>query len=122
MASAAASTAAVPASQAQDVAEAFDDFMRAFDALKQANDERLRELETQLGEDPITSAKVDAINAAVDEQKRVLDNIVEKSVRPAHGGHRTTTRSTLMHKSAFDRYIRSGSEQGLRQLEEKSMR
>jgi len=112
--------AAMPTSQAQDVAEAFDDFMRAFDAFKQANDERLQQLESQVGADPLTAAKVDNINAAVDEQKRVLEALVEKAAR-GNNSAMAFGRSSTIHKSAFDRYVRSGQEAGLRDLEAKSM-
>ncbi|MEL6919588.1 MAG: phage major capsid protein [Pseudomonadota bacterium] len=117
----AAPIAALPTNQAQDVAEAFDDFMRAFEAFKGANDERLKELESQVGADPITASKVETINAAVDEQKRVLEALVEKAARPHLGGGSRTTKSNFVHKSAFDRYVRSGQETGLRDLEAKSM-
>ncbi len=111
--------AAMPASQAQDVAEAFDEFMRAFDAFKSANDERLRELEGQLGEDPVTSDRVNRINQAVDEQKRVLDHLLAKASRPSIGGAAPTAPNE--HKAAFHRYVRKGDETGLRRLEGKSM-
>ena len=119
VAGAAMPVSAMPMSQAQDVAEAFDDFMRAFEAFKQANDERLRELETIVGEDPVTADKVERINQAVDEQKRVLERLIGKAGRPAMAGgayHATG------HKSAFERYVRSGDERGLRSLEGKAMR
>ncbi|MEO1701455.1 MAG: phage major capsid protein [Pseudomonadota bacterium] len=112
--------AALPVSQAQDVAEAFDDFMRAFESFKEANDERLQQLETQVGTDPLTVAKVDNINAAVDEQKRILEALVEKAARNVGGGT-SFGRSSTIHKSAFERYVRSGQETGLRDLEAKSM-
>ena len=111
--------AAMPASHAQDVAEAFDDFMRAFEAFKSANDERLRELESQLGEDPVTADRVERINRAVDEQKRVLDHLLAKAARPPIGGDALPAPDA--HKAAFHRYIRKGDETGLRRLEGKSM-
>lgn len=116
------SIAAQPKGHAQDVAEAFDDFMSAFEGFKQANDERLRQLESSVGEDPLTAGKVDRINQAVDEQKRVLDALVTRSHRPALGvkSVRDFGRS-LEHSDAFSRYIRKGDEQGLRAMESKAM-
>jgi len=110
----------IPVSHAQDVAEAFDDFMRAFDAFKQANDERLRELESQLGEDPVSADKVDRINQAVDEQKRVLERLVAKAASPAAGAGFALA-GLSEHKVAFERYVRGGDEAGLRRLEGKAM-
>ncbi|MBO6637925.1 MAG: phage major capsid protein [Roseitalea sp.] len=110
----------IPVSHAQDVAEAFDDFMRAFDAFKQANDERLRDLESQLGEDPVSADKVDRINQAVDEQKRVLERLVAKAASPAAGASFALA-GVSQHKAAFERYVRGGDEAGLRRLEGKAM-
>lgn len=109
----------IPAAHAQDVAEAFDDFMRAFDAFKQANDERLRDLESHLGEDVVSADKVDRINQAVDQQKRVLETLISKAARPDGGGFALGGDSE--HKTAFERYVRRGDENGLRRLEGKAM-
>lgn len=114
-----ASVKPIPVAHAQDVAEAFDDFMRAFETFKQANDERLRELESQLGEDVISADKVDRINKAVDEQKRVLETLIARAARPDNGGF--ALGGTSEHKAAFERYIRKGDENGLRRLEAKAM-
>lgn len=116
------SIAAKPNAHAQDVAEAFDDFMSAFEGFKQANDERLRQLESTLGEDPLTADKVDRINQVVDEQKRVLDALVTRQHRPALSGKSVRDFGTMSeHKNAFARYIRKGDEQGLRAMESKAM-
>lgn len=109
-------------SHAQDVAEAFDDFMSAFESFKQANDERLRQLETTLGEDPLTADKVDRINQAVDEQKRVLDKLISRQHRPGLSAKSVRDFGYgSEHKTAFARYIRKGDEQGLRAMESKAM-
>ncbi|MGB7432078.1 MAG: phage major capsid protein, partial [Ahrensia sp.] len=114
--------AAQPNSHAQDVAEAFDDFMSAFEGFKQANDERLRQLESTLGEDPLTADKVDRINQAVDEQKRVLDRLISRQHRPGLSGKSMRDFGHgNEHKTAFSRYIRKGDEQGLRAMESKAM-
>ena len=39
-----------------EVGEAFDEFMTAFDAFKQANDERLGEIEKRMSADAVTVA------------------------------------------------------------------
>lgn len=114
-----APVAAQPINTAQEVAEAFDDFMTAFDAFKTANDDRLRELENQLGEDVVTTDKVDRINNAVDEQKRILDRLITKAARPDQSGAAILGLSE--HKSAFERYMRKGDENGLRAIEAKAM-
>ncbi len=106
---------------AQDVAEAFDEFMGAFEAFKMANDERLVELESRLGADPLTESKVDRISAALDEQKRVLDRMLVTKARPALGLAGGMPLVAQEHKQAFAAYVRSGDDRALRALESKSM-
>jgi len=55
-----------------EIKDAFDEFLRAFEAFKSANDERLAQLERRSA-DVVTEEKVDRINRALDEQKRALD-------------------------------------------------
>ena len=93
--------------------------MRAFESFKQANDERLSELETRLGGDIVSTDRVDRINAAVDEHKRVLERLVAKAARPAASG--ALFGAAGEHGAAFERYVRKGDENGLRRLESKAM-
>ena len=65
---------------------AFDDFMRAFEAFKETNDERLSQLERRTSADVVTTDKVDRLNRALDETKRVVDDLALKSARPHLGG------------------------------------
>ncbi|MFC6487970.1 phage major capsid protein [Nitratireductor sp. GCM10026969] len=106
-----------------DVTGAFEDFMTSFEAFKQANDERLNEVERRSASDPVTAEKVERISAAIDEQKRMLDRLVLKKARPALGGREggLGALESLEHKEAFESYIRTGDERHLRGLEEKAM-
>ncbi|GAB1581392.1 phage major capsid protein [Phyllobacterium phragmitis] len=103
---------------AQDVAEAFDEFMTAFEAFKQANDERLEQIEKRVGPDMLTVEKVDRINRSLEEQKQALDQMLLKQARPALG--RGSPVASLEHKNAFETYVRRGDEQALRGLEAKA--
>ncbi|MCJ8309710.1 MAG: phage major capsid protein [Hyphomicrobiales bacterium] len=104
-----------------EITTAFDDFMKAFDSFKQANDERLTQLETRMGADVVTEDKVNRINDAIDQQKRQLDHLILKAQRPSLGGDRLPTSQQLEHKAAFETYLRSGDEQAMRALEGKAM-
>ena len=101
-----------------DVAEAFGDFMHAFEAFREANDERIASMERRFGEDVVTTAKVERLTKAVDEHKRALDQLVLKKARPALGGGAI---GPSEHKEAFEAYVRSGEERSLRQVEAKAM-
>ena len=100
---------------------AFDDFMEAFESFKETNDRRLGEIEQKLTADVVTRDKVDRINRAMDEQKRVLDHLALKKARPALGGSGVDSLETAEHKAAFSAYMRRGDENALRALEEKAM-
>jgi HK97 family phage major capsid protein len=89
-----------------------DDVMQAFEAFKDANDDRLLQIEKRMSADVITSDKVDRINKAVDE-------LILKSRRPALSAEKVLEPSE--HKRAFDGYVRKGEAHGLSALEAKAM-
>ncbi|MFM2281028.1 MAG: hypothetical protein RLZZ444_3259 [Pseudomonadota bacterium] len=104
----------------ETIADAFDGFMGAFEAFREANDRRLDEIERKLSADVVTTEKVDRINRAIDEQKKALDQILVRKARPALGNNTGQTVDMTEHKAAFEAYIRRGDETGLRTLEEKA--
>jgi HK97 family phage major capsid protein len=98
-----------------DIARSFDDFMRAFESFKDANDERLGQLERRMAADVVTTEKVDRLN-------RALDELQLKSARPhLAGSARPRAGSNLQHKTAFDAYIRKGDAAAIRDLEAKAL-
>jgi HK97 family phage major capsid protein len=107
----------------ETVTAAFDDFMEAFEAFKDVNERRLGEIEQKLTADVVTRDKMDRINRAVDDQKKLLDQLVLKKARPQLGGSARGELSPDMveHKAAFDAYMRRGDEAGLRELEAKAL-
>lgn len=106
-----------------DVAQAFEDFARAFEAFKDANDTRLGEIETRLTGDVVTEEKLTRIDAALDDAKRRLDRLALDRARPplGDGGEAGRDPARAEHKAAFDAYIRSGEAAGLKRLEEKAL-
>ena len=104
----------------ETVADAFDDFMGAFEAFRETNDRRIGELETRLSGDVVTAEKLERINKAVDDHKRVLDQLVLRKARPALGRPGAGGLEGLEHRNAFETYVRRGDEAGLRQVEAKA--
>lgn len=102
-----------------EISEAFGDFMQAFEAFKDANDQRLSEIESRFGGDVITTEKVDRISQALDAQKRTLDQLSLKQMRPVLGRGGGALPSE--HKTAFDAYVRRGDDRQLRALDSKAM-
>jgi HK97 family phage major capsid protein len=99
---------------------AFGDMMQAFEAFKEANDERLSQIEARMGADVVTTEKVERINRAVDEAKARLDELTLKARRPQLSGHEEQQPSSREHKQAFESYVRKGEAQGLTGLEAKA--
>ncbi len=93
-------------------AASYDDVLSAFETFKDANDERLAQIEKRHAADVITTEKVDRISRAIDE-------LTLKSRRPAIGGDVKPQASE--HKLAFDSYVRKGEANGLFDIEQKAM-
>jgi HK97 family phage major capsid protein len=110
-------------SDSHDVASAFEDFARAFEAFKDANDTRLGEIETRLTSDVVTDEKLARIDTALDDAKRRLDRLSLDRSRPPLAGGPETSRDPAQaeHKAAFRAYVRSGEASGLKRLEEKAL-
>ena len=104
-----------------NVGAAFEDFMRAFEAFKETNDERLYQLERRSAADPLVEEKLARIDRALDEHRRVVDDLALKSARPAIGGGAPRSGAALAHKSAFDAYVRKGELGALRDVEKKAL-
>lgn len=107
-------------STGNEVANAFEDFMRAFESYKETNDERLAQVEQRIGTDVVTTEKMDRISRSMDEQKRKLDQLMVKGSRPVLGDQ-SFDLSDNEHKNAFNAYIRRGDEMGLRLVEQKAL-
>jgi len=112
---------ATPETKSADLASAFDEFMRNFETFKEQNEERIKEIENKAA-DPLTDEKVMKIGMALDANKRVLDELVLKSRRPALAREdKVLSAAELEHRSAFDAYVRHGEASGLKRLEGKAL-
>jgi HK97 family phage major capsid protein len=98
-----------------------DEMLRAFEAFKEANDERIAAAERKRA-DPLLEEKVTRIGATLDAQTRRLDEMALKGARPPLGRERETAPAAAReHKAAFESYVRAGESTGLRELETKAM-
>jgi HK97 family phage major capsid protein len=104
-----------------DAQSAFDDMHRIFHAYKDANDERLAELEQKLSGDVLIEEKVARIDAALDDQRRKMDRILIEKSRPHLAGAERGEPFSREHKSAFRAYMRTGEAAGLKGIEEKAL-
>jgi HK97 family phage major capsid protein len=107
--------------QSPDAHDARDGLLYAFEAFKEANDERLDQIERRMSADVITTEKMDRINRALDEYKSTVDQLVLKASRPQRGGGGPVGGAASEHKAAFEGYMRRGEAHNLRRLEEKAL-
>lgn len=112
---------AAPASR--ELLDAFDEFLGSFEAFKASNDERLAQIETHLGADVVTNEKVDRINAALNEQKHAMDQMILRQRRPEIAMPGVAVRDGRLreHKSAFEAYMRKGDAHALMSFERKAL-
>ena len=87
------------------------DMMTAFEAYKQANDERLAEIEAKGSADALLDAKLKKLDRRIDE-------ISLKAARPDEGAPAATGGE---RSEAWARYMRTGDESGLSHLDVKSL-
>ncbi|MDP8996189.1 MAG: phage major capsid protein [Pseudomonadota bacterium] len=90
----------------------YGDVFTAFEAFKDANDERLGQIEKRQSADVVTTEKVDRINKA-------LDDLILKSRRPQLSAEPKV--ELTEHKKAFDSYVRKGDSFALNAMEAKAM-
>lgn len=104
-----------------DLSLAFEDLRYTLESYRVSNDERLAEIETRRGVDPLTQEKMARMDAALDETLQKVDRLTLDRNRPALG--REDHRDPLVgeHKAAFASYIRSGEAGGLKRLEGKAL-
>ena len=92
--------------------DAMGEFMTAFEAFKDANDERLDQIEKRYCADVVTTEKVERIDKALDE-------LALKMKRPQLSA--TEKDQPTEHKKAFEAYVRKGETFGLSDVESKAM-
>ncbi len=104
-----------------ETARAFEEFLEAFEAFKETNDQRLAEIESRGASDALVAEKLARIEETLDSAKRVADNLALKSARPHLAGNSAQSASQLAHKAAFDGYVRRGDASRLARIEEKAL-
>tara|TARA_R110000764_G_scaffold62116_2_gene132268 strand:- start:1861 stop:3036 length:1176 start_codon:yes stop_codon:yes gene_type:complete len=89
------------------------EMMAAFEAFRQANDERLSEIEAKGASDPLTDERL----ARIDQQ---LETLSLKMARPEMGGSPATPDEDARSK-AWAHYLRTGDDSGMARLDVKAL-
>ncbi|KPH80571.1 phage major capsid protein [Bosea vaviloviae] len=104
-----------------DLSLAFDDLRYTLESYRVSNDERLAEIETRRGIDPLTEEKMARMDTALDDAMRRIDRLTLDRSRPALGRDEPRDPVVAEHKAAFAAYVRSGEAGGLKRLEGKAL-
>jgi HK97 family phage major capsid protein len=105
----------------QEVKRTLEDLNRVFAEFRQANDERLAQIEAKGTADAALVNKVETLNAKLGELDQVrerLDGVEARANRAEIGRHGVAqTAEVQAHRAGFDAFMRRGIEDGLAQLE-----
>lgn len=101
--------------------DVLDDMHRAFSAFREANDERLMQIERRLSSDVVTEEKLTRIDSALDETRKRMDRMLIEKSRPPLAGDQREEPQSREHKAAFRAYMRNGEAAGLKAIEEKAL-
>lgn len=106
-----------------DLKQAFHEFNRTFHEFKEANEERLKQLEKRSYSDPLVEEKLSRLNYQLDQVAKAYDVSLLESNRPKLPGaeQKNTYEEKGVYPTAFHTYIRCGETNGLKAKEEKSM-
>ncbi len=85
------------------------DFSATFSAFKDANDQRLAEIEAKQSADILLTEKVERLNTALDQQTSKIERLAIKTAQPHIGESPQNSEA----KSAWSSYIRTGDAQAL---------
>jgi HK97 family phage major capsid protein len=87
--------------------QAVDDLQTAFHQFKDANDQRLDQLEDKGAEDVVTAEKVDRINADLSTLSSLVKDLETKANRPAASNEESpVAEEVAAHKKAFEAFVR----------------
>lgn len=93
--------------------EVVGEMMVAFEAFKDANDERVAQIEKKAAADTLLEEKVARIDQAVAAAQARLDRLAGEARRPVLGEGGEMVSSAPEAKAAFDGYLKTGSVAGL---------
>jgi HK97 family phage major capsid protein len=108
-----------------EIKKAIDGFMTTFEEFKSKVTSELEETKKRGSADVVTVDQVKKLNDALDEQKKLVDELRLDAKRPQITGHdgekRAMTADEQKHRDAFLSFMRKGSEEGLADLQTKAL-
>lgn len=105
-----------------ELKEKFNELQNSWENFKQANNEKLQELEKKSQVSALTEAKIENLNNLLNKQQEEIKKLKSNNVNPfiEVKSIDNVNFENLEYKNAFDNYLRKGIENNLLKLEIKS--
>ncbi len=104
-----------------EITKKVNELASSWEKFKVINNRRLTEVEKQKSADPLTINHLEKLNAAVDANEDAISRLEASMQRPSGEIKAASDHLDFEHKRAFNTYLRSGDEIGLRALETRSL-
>lgn len=108
-----------------EIKKAIDGFMGTFETFQKSVNSELEEIKKRGSADVVTTDQVKKLNDALDEQKKLVDELRLDAKRPMVTGNdgekRTMTADEQKHRDAFLSFMRKGNDEGLGELQAKAL-
>ena len=106
----------------EELKKLFEKQAKAFEDFKEANDQRIKEIESKGAADPVLEEKIKKLNEQISDLSDEIKELQKKAGRPGAGSNGDDPDAVTEHKKAFyDGFIRKGREDGLKELEAKAV-
>ena len=109
--------------EAKELKDSIEGLATAFETFKGVNDKRLEQLEKGGSVDPIVEGALEKLNKEMDTKQDAIDKLTATLKRVAdHGeGIKEVDVDMKAHKEAFQKFMRTGDEANLAELQEKTL-
>lgn len=102
----------------KDVSEVAQELKGQFDEFKKSNDKRIDAIEAEKSK---LSATVDTLNGKLSELDELKSNLEAELASVKRPDGNVTNKDVSEHKTAFELFVRKGTDDGLAELERKAM-
>lgn len=102
----------------KDVEQVAQDLQKKFDEFREKNDKRIDAVEQEKGK---LAGEVETLNGKLTELDQLKSDLEAELAALKRPGGGTQSKAATEHKTAFMQFVRKGSEDGLRELEQKAL-
>ncbi|MCE2992089.1 MAG: phage major capsid protein [Candidatus Jidaibacter sp.] len=104
-----------------EITQKVNQIASVWEQFKVANERRLTEIEKRQAADPLTLNQLEKLNSVIQSYEEKMQKAEVSSQRPGLEFKASSSLEDKEHKSAFNTYLRTGDELGLRNLNKKTL-